>query len=79
MMPEVLDRLQIPYPLADENREGRFASAVGVLIPAVITLYDEILGDLDPDRLGVGWWAPHPDEARRILISDHLSRTSAIS
>lgn len=72
MTPDVLDGLAIPYPQGDENREGRFAIALGVLIPDAITLHEEIMGDLDPDKLGVGWWAPHPDEARRILISDHL-------
>ena len=72
MTPDALDGLANPYPPGDENREGRFAIALGVLIPDAITLHEELIGDLDPDKLGVGWWAPHPDEARRMLISDHL-------
>jgi hypothetical protein len=72
MTPDALDGLANPYPPGDENREGRFAIALGVLIPDAITLHEELIGDLDPDKLGVGWWAPYPDEARRMLISDHL-------
>jgi hypothetical protein len=40
--------------------------------PAWRELGDEILGDLDEQISGVGWWAPHPGRSRRILISDHL-------
>lgn len=63
--------LEEPYPDGSDP-EFRFAYSLGVAAPDAITLYREILADLDPSRFGVGWWHPHPGTSRRILISDHL-------
>jgi hypothetical protein len=71
MRPEDLERLSAPYPV-DGDRNTQFAEAIGAFVRAAAELYREVLGDLDADRLGVGWWAPHPGASRRILISDHL-------
>jgi hypothetical protein len=49
-----------------------FANAVGVVLPSVRELHDEVFSDLDDKTYGVGWWAPHPGTSRRILISDQL-------
>ena len=66
-----LERLGLPYP---EGQSGltAFAAALGVQVDEILALYDQIFGDLDVVALGVGWWAPHPGDARRILISDYL-------
>src|SRR5436190_23200612 len=71
MRPDGLERLRRPYE-GDADRDFRFAAALGVASPEVKTLHREILNDLNPERCGVGWWAPHPGTIRRILISDHL-------
>jgi hypothetical protein len=71
MRPEDIERLSEPFP-PDADPDARFAQALGVYVPSVMTLHREILGDLDPVRHGVGWWSPQPGTSRRILISDHL-------
>lgn len=70
--PSDRNKLRTPYPAADQNREGRFANALGLTIQEVTMLQEAIFSDLDAQELGIGWWAPYPDDARRILISDHL-------
>ena len=67
-----LEKLRRPYPPEEQTQEGRFARALGLSIQEVTSLQDDIFSDLDEDKLGIGWWAPYPDDARRILISDHL-------
>src|SRR5439155_3032497 len=71
MREEDRERLRRPYP-RDGDPETWFAEALGVFVKPVRELSREIFADLDPERLGVGWWAPHPGASRRILISDHL-------
>jgi len=66
-----LERLQEPYTAQNTERPS-FAAAIGVATPNVAALAEEILNDLDPERLGIGWWAPYPGTSRRILISDQL-------
>lgn len=65
------EKLQQPYPAATPINE-RFADALGVKLPAVRELNEEVFGDLDETAYGIGWWAPHPGTSRRILISDQL-------
>src|SRR5215510_14198267 len=71
MRREDIDRLSASFP-GNADPDARFAQALGVYIPSVMTLYREVLGDLDQVRYGVGWWTPHPGTSRRILIGDHL-------
>jgi hypothetical protein len=66
-----LARLSEPYPPGVDN-DARFAEGLGVYAAPVVTLYRDILADLDSTKHGVGWWAPHPGTTRRIAISDHL-------
>jgi hypothetical protein len=63
------EKLQQPYSTATPIND-RFADALGVKLPAVRELYEEVFGDLDETAYGVGWWAPNPGTSRRVLISD---------
>lgn len=72
MKREDLERLQRPYTLSEAKDPERLARALGVRTTAARELTLEIAGDLDPQRLGIGWWAPHPGTTSRILISDYL-------
>jgi len=72
MLPSDLDPLRPDYSPEAQDQEGRFAERLGLALPDVLALREDIIHDLSPAALGVGCWAPHPDEARRILISDHL-------
>ncbi len=65
------EKLQQPYSAATPIND-RFADALGVRLPAVRELSEEVFGDLDETAYGIGWWAPHPGTSRRILISDQL-------
>jgi hypothetical protein len=65
------ERLHKPYDSVERN-PARLAKALGVHVDNVDALAAEILRDLDPSILGVGWWAPHIATPLRILISDHL-------
>jgi hypothetical protein len=49
---------------------------LGLDLKTVRELADELRGDLDPTRLGIGWWSPYPDDKRRILISDYLVQSA---
>lgn len=55
-----------------EEADRLLEARLGVQVPSVRTLADEVLSDLDTHVHGVGWWAPHPDDKRRIFISDYL-------
>src|SRR5262245_3129144 len=76
MRPDDVDRLRQAYP-REGRPERRLAEALGVRLPAVAELHDEIASDLDEHLYGIGWWAPHPGTSRRILISDHLIQCAA--
>jgi len=67
-------RLDIPVSTAKnaEEIDGLFRHAVDAELPAADALVSEIRRDLSPTTFGIGWWSPHPDPPRRILISDHL-------
>ena len=65
------EKLQQPYPEGAPTPEP-FADAIGVAIPSMRELHNEVFSDLDDKRHGIGWWAPHPGTSRRILISDQL-------
>ncbi len=67
------DRFNVSFQGLDSSqREVRANEALGVHIPAARAMFEEIVGDLSETRFGIGWWAPHPDKFRRILISDQL-------
>lgn len=66
------DRENLDRPYGDEGFEDGLQRRLGVYLPVVRALADEILADLDPLKHGVGWWSPHPGTKRRILISDYL-------
>lgn len=51
---------------------ARYADSLGPTALAMSALGQRMLGDLDRDQGGVGWWAEHLDEPRRILIGDYL-------
>lgn len=67
-----LERLRKPYFEGAEEVDARLARRLGVAVPNSQRLAGTILSDLDDERHGVGWWAPHPSTKRRILISDYL-------
>lgn len=67
------DRKKLEVSLGEnESLEAGFARALGVEVPAVRRLYQEIFDDLDDEVFGVRWWATHVGTSRRILISHHL-------
>lgn len=66
-----LERLSREYD-PNEPPAGRLARALGIDLPNWRALRDQIFSDLDEQRFGIGWWAPHLDTQRRILISDYL-------
>lgn len=59
-------------PTDAREAEKLFEQRAGVYVGSVHELADEIAGDLDSTQFGIGWWAPHPDDRRRIFISDYL-------
>jgi hypothetical protein len=67
-----LERLRRPYAESDPDQDRRFARALNIEAPSILSLHSEVLNDFDDRVFGVGWWAPHPGASRRILISDHL-------
>jgi hypothetical protein len=71
MRTEDLEKLRVPLG-NDEPLEAGFARAIGVEVPAVRRLYQEMFSDLDEEMFGVRWWATHVGPSRRILISHHL-------
>lgn len=72
MRDEDIARLQQPFAVPPANLPAALADAVSASVPVARELAQEILSDLDDTQLGIGWWAPHPDFARRILIGDYL-------
>lgn len=59
-------------PADADDAQRLFEQRAGVYVAAAHDLMNEIANDLDPSRFGIGWWAPHPDDKRRIFISDYL-------
>jgi hypothetical protein len=57
-----------------EEAQGVLEQRLGVHCDAAHALTDEIVNDLDPQVCGIQWWAPHPDDKRRIFISDYLAQ-----
>lgn len=74
MRDDDLRRLDIPVGGVKnaEEVDALFRNAIGADLPAADALVSEIRRDLSPTAFGIGWWSPHPDPPRRILISDHL-------
>lgn len=72
MLRDDLDRLSVNYEDRDDHPDEWLRDRLGVACPQSQELCREILADLDPKAFGIGWWAPHPGTARRILISDCL-------
>ncbi len=74
MRKQDFDRLDYDFAaeLSADQRDVEFRKALGAWMPNARALFQEIAGDLDEKRFGIGWWAPHPDKLRRILISDQL-------
>lgn len=66
-----LAQLKKPYP-AGVDHQRAFPSVLGLNLADVQTLRDELRSDLTTSTWGLKWMAPHPDEKRRILISDQL-------
>jgi hypothetical protein len=72
MRKEDLDRLAVKYPTPGMS-PARLTPALGVSTPHWDSLIDAVVADLsEREPFGIGWWAPHPGVARRILISDQL-------
>jgi hypothetical protein len=68
-----LARLSEPYPEDVEPSIGAATEALGMEMPQCRVLETEILADLtDQPPYSIGWWAPGPGTARRILIADQL-------
>jgi hypothetical protein len=59
-----------PKDAADAER--LFEQRASVHVAAAHELLHEIASDLDPQNCGIGWWAPYPDDKRRIFIADYL-------
>ena len=73
MRQEDYDRFDVPYDgLDSQERERKSREGLGVRTVAAHAMFEAIAGDLSEEFFGIGWWAPHPDKHRRILISDHL-------
>jgi hypothetical protein len=70
-------RLEQERDYPDREAAARHLEEVlGLNLTTVRELAAELRGDLDPNRLGIGWWSPHPDDKRRILISDYLVQSA---
>ncbi len=73
MRKEDYDRLAATYSGSDPDaNEAEYLKALGSWSPSWRALFGAVFADLDPTRLGVGWWEHHLDTPRRILISDQL-------
>lgn len=73
MRREDRQKLELAYGEGDGSEvDYRLARRLGVFVEAAIALERDVWGDLDEDKFGIGWWAPHPGTKRRILISDYL-------
>lgn len=64
----------IDAALSAEEADRVLEERLGIDVPAARTMSAEILADLDSQTHGVGWWAPYPDDKRRIFISDYLAQ-----
>lgn len=73
--PSDLARLREPYrdeESALDSADERVAARLRVSVPAARSLAETIYGDLDERVFGIGWWYPHVETRRSILIADHL-------
>jgi hypothetical protein len=70
MRREDLEMLAQPYTNADGGSGRPFFERLGTDCPELRRLSGAILDDLDPEIFGIGWWAPHVQTKRRILIAD---------
>jgi hypothetical protein len=75
MRPEWQRRLAQPY--SDKEREEqdslkRVGRRLGLNLENTHQLEAAIHQDLDPIRLGIGWWEVYGDAARRVLVGDYL-------
>ena len=73
------DRERLGKPAEYENgdvAERDLERKLQVASPRTWELERELLDDLDETTYGIGWWKPHPDDRRRILIADHLVRST---
>lgn len=62
-----------PIAPTDAADAGRlFEQRASVYVAAAHELLREVASDLDPQNCGIGWWAPYPDDKRRIFIGDYL-------
>lgn len=55
-----------------EEADAKYCEALGVRVPSLQGLYDDIQADVDVTAGGVSWWVEHLDTHRRILITDHI-------
>jgi hypothetical protein len=67
-----LDELAAPYIDIEDPPDKSLRRRLNVDCPRTDDLVAAVLGDLDPKVFGVGWWAPHLESKRRILIADVL-------
>lgn len=75
MRPTDLARLRERYSdeeSALDSPDERVATRLRVSVPAARGLAETIYGDLDETVFGIGWWHPHVETRRSILIADHL-------
>jgi hypothetical protein len=55
-----------------DSPDERVAARLRVSVPAARGLAETIYRDLDETLFGIGWWHPHVETRRSILIADHL-------
>jgi hypothetical protein len=64
----------IDASLSAEETDRLLEERLGTYVPAARTISTEVFADLDSHKHGIGWWAPHPDDKRRIFLSDYLAQ-----
>ena len=62
-----IERLSQAYADTGLAPDRRLAPSLSVNIAALYQPHDEMTADLDPERLGIGWWAPHPGRLRHSI------------
>jgi hypothetical protein len=72
MLRDDLLLLSEPYPDRDDHPDRWLADRLGVRLPNADALASEMLGDLDTNVFGIGWWAPALGTRRRIYVADCL-------
>lgn len=73
MRTEDIKRLKSRYStVLAGGPDVRLAEFTDLPMSNIIELGDQILNDLSPETLGIGWWQDQLDEASRIAVSDHL-------